>query len=86
MIGFIPHVVTLYDGCLIALQPDFGSIAILAALTWAMLFAGGVRLLHLRSLVPFLPVMYIHELLTTEYRDSKASGIPGNIIQTKDTR
>ncbi len=68
-IGFIPHVVMLgFMIGIIALQPDFGSIAILAVLTWAMLFAGGVRLLHLvGSLVPFLPALYIY-MISADYR------------------
>lgn len=49
-IGFLPHVIVLALLCsLILLQPDFGSAVILTALTWIMLFAGGVRLSHLAS-------------------------------------
>jgi len=68
-IGFIPHVAVLgILICLTMLQPDFGSIAILAAITWAMLFAGGVRLLHLiGSLIPFLPALYIY-MVSADYR------------------
>jgi cell division protein FtsW len=49
-IGFLPHVVVL--GVLSALvlkQPDFGSAAILAFLTWLMMFVGGVKLTYLLS-------------------------------------
>ncbi len=56
-IGFVPHVVVLgiFSG-LILLEPDFGSVAILAAVTWIMLFVGGVRLLHLSAaLLVLLP-------------------------------
>lgn len=69
LIGFIPHVFMLGMMIgLIMLQPDFGSIAILAAITWAMLFAGGVRLLHLiGSLIPFLPALYIY-MVSADYR------------------
>jgi cell division protein FtsW len=34
---------------LILKQPDFGSVAILAVLTWLMMFVGGVRMLYLGS-------------------------------------
>jgi len=47
-IGFVPHGVVL--GVLAALilkQPDFGSVAILAVLTWLMMFVGGVRIRYL---------------------------------------
>jgi cell division protein FtsW len=49
-IGFVPHVVVLgLVAGLILKQPDFGSAAILAVLTWLMMFVGGVRLLYLGS-------------------------------------
>jgi cell division protein FtsW len=68
-IGFIPHVLVL--GCLAALifiQPDFGSVLILCAITWIMLFAGGVRILHLASsLLVLLPIAYIF-MTHAEYR------------------
>jgi cell division protein FtsW len=49
-IGFVPHVVVLgLVGVLILKQPDFGSVAILAVMTWMMMFVGGVRLLYLGS-------------------------------------
>jgi len=59
-IGFLPHVMVLgaLSG-LIYLQPDFGSILILCAVTWLMLYVAGVRILHLLSGVVFLlPVAY----------------------------
>ncbi len=47
-IGFIPHIIVLsFFILLISMQPDFGSIIILCALTWIMLFVGGVRIRHL---------------------------------------
>jgi cell division protein FtsW len=49
-IGFVPHVVVLGAvAVLILKQPDFGSVAILAVLTWLMMFVGGVRMLYLGS-------------------------------------
>jgi len=49
-IGFVPHVAVLgLVAGLILKQPDFGSAAILAVLTWVMMFVGGVRLLYLGS-------------------------------------
>jgi len=49
-IGFLPHMLVLSAfTVLIFLQPDFGSVVILAALTWIMLFVGGARLLHLAA-------------------------------------
>jgi cell division protein FtsW len=48
-------VLGIFSG-LILLEPDFGSVAILAAVTWIMLFVGGVRLLHLSAaLLVLLP-------------------------------
>jgi cell division protein FtsW len=49
-IGFVPHVIVLgLFTALIFMQPDFGSVMIFAALTWMMMFVGGVRLWHLLS-------------------------------------
>jgi cell division protein FtsW len=49
-VGFVPHVVVLgVLSALILKQPDFGSVAILAMLTWVMMFVGGVRLTYLMS-------------------------------------
>ena len=68
-IGFLPHVVVLaIFTALIITQPDFGTVAILATLTWIMLFAGGVRIIHLLlSLVLLLPVGY-YFMVTATYR------------------
>ena len=69
-IGFVPHVVVfgVFAACIIQ-QPDFGSVIILAALTWLMMFVGGVRCLYLfTSLVlVFLP-MAVYLLKSAPYR------------------
>jgi cell division protein FtsW len=75
-IGFVPHVAVMcmLSICII-IQPDYGSVVILAALTWLMMFIGGVRFLHLFLwLVAFLlPAAYI--LLTSEsYRIRRILG------------
>ncbi len=61
-IGFLPHFILLVLFSLLFLhQPDFGSIIIFGALTWIMLFVGGVPLLHLVSPLPFVaaPLFYL---------------------------
>lgn len=68
-VGFLPHILVLGTFItLIILQPDFGSVVILGAITWIMLFVGGARILHLSAslllLVPFLYIYMIH----AEYR------------------
>jgi len=68
-IGFLPHVAVLllFTG-LILIQPDFGSVMILCALTWIMMFAGGVKITHLLSgLLVVLPVA-IYFMQTADYR------------------
>jgi cell division protein FtsW len=49
---------------LIITQPDFGSVVILATITWIMLFVGGVRIIYLvitvLMLVPAAYYMLIH--------------------------
>jgi cell division protein FtsW len=68
-IGFLPHVMVLsVFSFLILLQPDFGSVVILGAVTWIMMFLGGVPLKHLGlSLLLLFPVTYIF-LVVESYR------------------
>lgn len=59
-IGFIPHafIFSLF-ACLIIFQPDFGTIVVLAIITWGMMFIAGVKIIHLLSPAPLLiPVIY----------------------------
>jgi len=74
-IGFVPHVVVLgvFAG-LIFIQPDFGSVAILGALTWIMLLIGGVRLSQLfPSLLIIIPAAYLF-LINADYRAKRILG------------
>ena len=68
-VGFMPHVIVLaMFTVLIFMQPDFGSVVILGAVSWMMMFVGGVRLLHLLSaLVLIMPVAY-YFMISAEYR------------------
>jgi len=68
-VGFMPHVIVLgMFTILIFMQPDFGSVVILGAVTWMMMFVGGVRILHLFSaLLLILPVAY-YFMFNAEYR------------------
>lgn len=68
-VGFLPHVIALgIFTVLIFLQPDFGSVVILCALTWLMLFVGGVRTLYLApSVLLLLPFAYIY-MISAPYR------------------
>ena len=74
-IGFIPHVMVLgIFIILIFIQPDFGAVVILGALTWIMLFIGGVRFSQLfASLLVILPVGYLF-LINAEYRVKRILG------------
>ena len=68
-IGFVPHVAVLglVAGCIL-IQPDFGSVVILACLAWLMMFVGGVRCLHLLgSLIVVLPAAWYY-LMSADYR------------------
>ena len=59
-VGCVPHfIVFAIFAILIFIQPDFGSIVILGAITWIMLFVGGVRIWHLLvSFIVLLPFCY----------------------------
>jgi len=68
-VGFIPHVIVLgILIVLIGLEPDFGSIAILTALTWIMMFAGGVRISHLLVPLPAVLAGLAYYLISAPYR------------------
>ena len=59
-IGIIPHALFVSTFLvLIAMQPDFGSVVIIATLTFIMLFAGGIPITHLLGCIMiFLPTAY----------------------------
>jgi len=68
-VGFVPHVLVLAVlAILIGLEPDFGSVAILTALTWIMMFAGGVRIPHLLVPLPFILAGLVYFLISAPYR------------------
>ena len=68
-VGFLPHILVLgILTALIFIQPDFGAVLILGAITWIMLFVGGGSLKHLfLSFVALLPVIYFF-MVSAEYR------------------
>jgi cell division protein FtsW len=68
-LGFVPHALVFgILAALIVIQPDFGSTVILGAITWIMLFVGGVRITHLSlSLAVMGPVAYFF-MMNAEYR------------------
>jgi len=68
-VGFLPHVLVLcMFTVLIMLQPDFGSVVIFGAITWIMLFVGGVRISYLLgSLVLVIPIIY-SLMVSADYR------------------
>ncbi len=59
-IGFLPHVAVLgVLAGLIFMQPDFGSVVLLCALTWVVLFVAGVPVSHLFvGAMAILPLVY----------------------------
>ena len=68
-IGFMPHVVVMGAlSVLILKQPDFGSAAILAFLTWLMMFIGGVRLIYLLSSCVLLGLAGVYFIVHAGYR------------------
>lgn len=74
-IGFLPHC-AVYGllAYLISRQPDFGSIIILGALTWLMLFIGGVRLTYLAGLITVMAPLGYYYLVSAEYRWQRVLG------------
>ncbi len=68
-IGMLPHAAVFgLLAALIAIQPDFGSVVLLAVITWLMMFAGGVPLRHLASpMVVVAPLGYLY-MIGADYR------------------
>ena len=74
-IGFLPHVLVM--GALmvpIFMQPDFGSIVILWAITWLMLYIGGVRLGYLLASLLFLLPLAYYLVVSADYRIRRIIG------------
>ena len=68
-IGMTPHLgVLCVFALLISRQPDFGSVAILGAVTWVMLYAGGVRLVHLISPLLLMVPLACWFMISADYR------------------
>jgi cell division protein FtsW len=68
-VGFLPHVLVFgMFAALIFIQPDFGSVVILGAVFWIMLFAGGVRISHLLSSMFLIIPMTYFLMVNAEYR------------------
>ena len=68
-VGFVPHLLVLgLFALLIIKQPDLGSVVILGAITWTMMFIAGVNFLHLITPTPLLiPLIYFY-VIKVPYR------------------
>jgi cell division protein FtsW len=68
-VGFVPHVLVFaLFSLLVILQPDFGTIVILAIICWGMMFVAGVKILHLLCPLPLMiPAVYFL-VYKVEYR------------------
>jgi cell division protein FtsW len=68
-IGFFPHVAVLgVLGGLIARQPDFGATVIMAAITWLMMFVGGVRVSALAGSAALMAAAGYYFITSSPYR------------------
>jgi len=68
-IGVLPHlIVTGAFGVVLLLEPDFGTVLLLTALLYSMLFIGGVRLHHLLATGLLALPLLIYVMMKAEYR------------------
>ena len=68
-IGMLPHVAVLGGfSALIIMEPDFGTVVILIAIAWVMMFVGGVRLMHLAFPLPLLVAAGVYLVIKAPYR------------------
>lgn len=69
IIGFVPHIVFMgVVAVCIFYQRDFGSAAIIAAITWIMMFVAGVRLPYLLAMLAGVIPLAIMLIAGSEYR------------------
>ncbi|MBF0229968.1 MAG: putative lipid II flippase FtsW [Desulfamplus sp.] len=69
LVGFLPHVFVLgLLAMLILIQPDLGTVVIMGAISWIMMFVAGVRLTHLLCPAPLLAPMIYFLVYKVEYR------------------
>jgi len=74
-VGFVPHVLIMAVlACLIIVQPDFGTIIILGAITWAMMFIAGVKISHLLAPAPIVIPLIYFLVSHSEYRMKRIMG------------
>ncbi|WP_300667934.1 putative lipid II flippase FtsW [Desulfoluna sp.] len=69
-IGVLPHLFLIgLIAFLVNLQPDFGTVVILCAVTWIMMFLGGAKIIHLLAplMIVVIPLM-IYFVLGHGYR------------------
>jgi cell division protein FtsW len=68
-VGFMPHALILaLFSLLIIFQPDFGTVVVLGAICWGMMFVAGVRIVHLLCPLPLvIPLLYFL-VFKVEYR------------------
>lgn len=68
-VGFVPHIIIygMFAG-LIIIQRDLGSIVVLGAITWGMMFAAGVKIRHLISPMPFIIPLVYYLIVSEKYR------------------
>ncbi|MBF0111636.1 MAG: putative lipid II flippase FtsW [Desulfamplus sp.] len=69
LVGFLPHVFILgLLAVLILIQPDLGTVVIMGAISWIMMFVAGVRIIHLLSPAPLLVPFIYFLVYKVEYR------------------
>lgn len=68
-IGVLPHLLLLGGiALLVNFQPDFGTVVILCAVTWIMMFLGGAKLTHLFAPLVPLALLLVIFVMTQGYR------------------
>jgi cell division protein FtsW len=68
-VGFLPHaLIFALFSILIIFQPDFGTIVILGAICWGMMFVAGVRIFHLLCPLPVIIPLIYFLVFKVEYR------------------
>ncbi|MCP4691065.1 MAG: putative lipid II flippase FtsW [Desulfobacterales bacterium] len=74
-VGFLPHMLILgIFTALIFPQPDVGSVLIIVAITWMMMFLGGVRFIHLFSPLLILAPVMTYFVIQEPYRWQRIIG------------
>lgn len=72
LVGFLPHAMIMaLFAMLIINQPDFGTVVVMGAICWGMMFVAGVKIFHLLTPLPLVISFLYFFVVKVDYRWSR---------------